>query len=151
MNTDKKENEMFEGKHSDITEKIIQAFFRVYNVLGYGFSEKVYQNSLAIELAKLGLQAEQQKQIEVYYDDYVVGEYFADMVINGCVIIELKAVRQLLGEHEAQLLNYLKATTIEVGLLLNFGPKAEFKRKVYDNARKGSLDWTRSEYANNKK
>jgi len=142
---------MFEGKHSDITEKIIQAFFRVYNVLGYGFSEKVYQNSLAIELAKLGLQAEQQKQIEVYYDDYVVGEYFADMVINGCVIIELKAVRQLLGEHEAQLLNYLKATTIEVGLLLNFGPKAEFKRKVYDNARKGSLDWTRSEYANNKK
>ena len=142
MNADKKKDEMFEGKHSDVTEKIIQAFFKVYNVLGYGFSEKVYQNSLAIELAKLGLQVEPQKQIEVYYDGYVVGEYFADMVINGCVIIELKAVRQLLDEHEAQLLNYLKATPIEVGLLLNFGPKAEFKRKVYDNARKGSLDWT---------
>jgi len=138
---------MFEGKHSDVTKKIIQAFFKVYNVLGYGFSEKVYQNSLAIELAKLGLQVEQQKQIEVYYDSHVVGEYFADMVINGCVIIELKAVRQLLDEHEAQLLNYLKATPIEVGLLLNFGPKAEFKRKVYDNARKGSLDWTHPQQA----
>ena len=138
---------MFEGKHSDVTEKIIQAFFKVYNVLGYGFSEKVYQNSLAIELAKLGLQVEQQKQIEVYYDGHVVGEYFADMVINGCVIIELKAVRQLLDEHEAQLLNYLKATPIEVGLVLNFGPKAEFKRKVYDNARKGSLDWTHPQQA----
>ncbi len=138
---------MFEGKHSDVTEKIIQAFFKVYNVLGYGFSEKVYQNSLAIELAKLGLQVEQQRQIEVYYDGHVVGEYFADMVINGCVIIELKAVRQLLDEHEAQLLNYLKATPIEVGLVLNFGPKAEFKRKVYDNARKGSLDWTHPQQA----
>ena len=128
-----------------MTDKILQAFFKVHSVLGYGFSEKVYQNSLAIELAKLGLQVEQQKQIEVHYDGYVVGEYFADMVINGCVIIELKAVRQLLDEHEAQLLNYLKATTIEVGLLLNFGPKAEFKRKVYDNARKGSLKWTSKE------
>jgi GxxExxY protein len=146
MNTEKQsKGSKFVGKHADVTDKILQAFFKVHSVLGYGFSEKVYQNALAIELARLGLQAEQQKQIEVHYDGYVVGEYFADMVINGCVIIELKAVRQLLDEHEAQLLNYLKATTIEVGLLLNFGPKAEFKRKVYDNARKGSLKWTSKE------
>jgi len=138
---------MFVGKHSDVTEKIIQAFFAVHNKLGYGFSEKVYQNSLTLELTKLGLQVEQQKQIVVYYEGQAVGEYFADLVVNGVVIVELKAIRQLLDEHEAQLLNYLKATTIEVGLLLNFGPKAEFKRKVYDNARKGSLIWTRPERA----
>jgi len=131
------------GKHTDLTEKIIQAFFTVYNTLGYGFSEKVYENSLALELEKLGLQAEPQKKIAVYYDGQVVGEYFADIVVNGVVIVELKATRQLLDEHEAQLLNYLKATFSEVGLLLNFGPKAEFKRKVYDNERKGSLAWTR--------
>lgn len=133
---------MFAGKYADLTEKIIKAFFNVYNKLGYGFSEKVYQRALMIEMAKLGLQVEPEKTITVYYDGQVVGEYFADLVVNGLVIVELKAVRRLLEEHEAQLLNYLKATTIEVGLLLNFGPKAEFKRKVYDNDRKGSLAWT---------
>jgi len=132
---------VFVGKHADLTEKIIGAFFTVYNSLGYGFSEKVYENALVLELRKLGLKVEQQKRITVYYDGQVVGEYLADIVVNGVVIIELKAVRQLLKEHEAQLLNYLKATMIEVGLLLNFGPKAEFKRKVYDNDRKGSLAW----------
>jgi len=132
---------MFAGKYADLTEKIIGAFFKVYNKLGYGFSEKVYENALALELRKLGLRVEQQKPIVVYYDDQVVGEYFADIVVNGIVIIELKAVRKFLEAHEAQLLNYLKATTVEVGLLLNFGPKAEFKRKVYDNDRKGSLAW----------
>ena len=133
---------MFEGKHTDVTGKVIQAFFTVYNGLGYGFSEKVYENSLVLELTKLGLQVEPQKRIAVYYDGEVVGEYFADIVVEDVVIVELKAARQLLRDHEAQLLNYLKATTIEVGLLLNFGPKAEFKRKVYDNERKGSLAWT---------
>lgn len=130
-----------EGKHADVTEKVIQAFFKVYNILGYGFSEKVYENALVLELTRLGLEVEQQKPITVYYDAQVMGEYFADVVVNGVVILELKAVRMLLDEHAAQLLNYLKATTIEVGLLLNFGPKAEFKRKVYDNERKGSLAW----------
>ncbi len=134
---------MFEGKHSTVTEKIIGAFFKVYNTLGYGFAEKVYENSLVIELQKLGLQVEQQKGINVYYGDRIVGEYFADIVVNGSVIVELKAVRNLLEEHEAQLLNYLKATTIEVGLLLNFGPKAEHRRKVYDNAIKGTLSWAK--------
>jgi len=133
---------VFVGKYADVTEKIIGAFFAVYNRLGYGFSEKVYENALALELQKAGLKVEQQKRITVYYDGQVVGEYAADIVANEVVIIELKAVRQLLKEHEAQLLNYLKATVIEVGLLLNFGPKAEFKRKIYDNERKGSLTWT---------
>jgi GxxExxY protein len=133
---------MFEGKHSEVTEKVIGAFFKVYNTLGYGFAEKVYENSLVIELKKSGLQVEQQKSITVYYEENNVGEYFADILVNGVVILELKAVRHLLDEHEAQLLNYLKATTVEVGLLVNFGPKAEHRRKVYDNELKGALTWT---------
>ena len=95
-------------------------------------------------MRKIGLQAEQQKSITVYYENQVVGEYFADMLINGVVILELKTARQLAEEHQAQLLNYLKATPVEVGLLLNFGPKAEYKRKVFDNEIKGSLVWTQS-------
>ena len=131
----------FEGKHAELTEKVIGAFFKVYNTLGYGFAEKVYENALAIELRKLGLKVEQQKSITVYYEGSIVGEYVADVIATEVVMLELKAVRQLTDEHEAQLLNYLKATPIEVGLLLNFGPKAEYKRKVFDNARKGSLNW----------
>ncbi len=131
----------FEGKHAESTEKIIGVFFKVYNTLGYGFAEKVYENALAIELCNLGLKVEQQKSITVYYEGSIVGEYIADVIVNDAVMLELKAVRQMLEDHEAQLLNYLKATPIEVGLLLNFGPKAEFKRKVFDNMRKGSLDW----------
>ncbi len=133
---------MFEGKHSEVTEKVLGAFFKVYKTLGYGFAEKVYENSLAIELRKAGLQVEHQKNITVCYEECNVGEYFAEILVNGVVILELKAVRQLLNEHEAQLLNYLKATIIEVGLLLNFRPKAEHRRRVYDNELKGALTWT---------
>ena len=115
---------------------------KVLNKLGYGFAEKVYENSLAIELRKMGLKTTQQQSITVYYDGAVVGEYFADMVVNDAVMLELKAARQLADDHEAQLLNYLKATTIEVGLLLNFGPKPEVRRKLYENSYKGSLVWT---------
>ncbi len=136
---------MFAGKHNNLTEKIIGAFFTVYNALGYGFLEKVYENALALELRKQGFQVEQQKPITVYYDNRPVGQYFADIIVNDVVILELKAVHQLLKEHEAQLLNYLKATAFEVGLLLNFGPKATFKRKVYGNDRKGSLAWIQKE------
>jgi GxxExxY protein len=132
---------VFTGKHAALTDRIIGAFYAVYNRLGYGFTEKVYENALALELRKLGLQVEQQKPIKVYYDGQVVGEYFADIVVNGAVILELKAVRRFLKEHEAQLLNYLKATTVEVGMLLNFGPESDVRRKVYDNDRKGSLIW----------
>jgi GxxExxY protein len=128
-------------KHTDITEVIIKAFYQVYNVLGHGFLEKVYRNALAIELRKLGLEVVSEARIVIYYDGAVVGEYFADLLVAGVVIVELKAVRRLLEEHEAQLLNYLKATPYEVGLLLNFGPKPEIKRKAFDNSRKGSMRW----------
>ena len=132
----------FEGKHSDITDKIIKAFYNVYNQLGYGFAEKVYRNSMMIEGQAHGLVIESEKAIQVRFNGIVVGEYVADLLVNSLVIVELKCIAKLLPEHEAQLLNYLKATPIEVGLLLNFGPKAEFKRKTNDNFRKGNLSWT---------
>ena len=131
----------FEGKHSDVTGKILEAFFTVYRTLGYGFSEKVYENALAIEMSRLGLKFQQQLPITVFYLSNVVGEFVADFLVEDKVMLELKAVQELAQEHEAQLLNYLKATTIEVGLLLNFGPKAQHIRKVFDNERKGLIVW----------
>ena len=132
-------------KHEQLTERIIKAFYAVYHALGYGFLEKVYENSLAVELRKMKLEVVQQAEIKVYYAGVVVGDYYADLLVTDAVIVEVKAVRALLAEHEAQLLNYLKATPYEVGLLLNFGPKPEIKRKVYDNERKGGLGWRRGE------
>jgi len=119
--------------HSSITDKIIKAFYNVYNMLGYGFLEKVYENSMIIELRKMGCKVKQQHNVKVYYDNKQVGDYYADLIVDESVIIELKAAKNLCPEHEAQLINYLKATEIEVGLLLNFGKKAEFKRKIYTN------------------
>lgn len=116
--------------YSDITEKIIKAFYNVYNKLGYGFLEKVYENAMLIELQRMNLKCERQKQIKVNYDEYEIGEYYADITVNDCVIIELKASETLSPEHEAQLVNYLKATDIEVGLLLNFGREPKTKRRV---------------------
>ena len=124
--------------HEDITGKIIQCFYKVNNTLGYGFLEKVYENALKIELIKMGLKVEQQKNIRVHYDGTEVGNYFADLIVNDVVIIELKAAESLCEEHEIQLINYLKATKIEVGLLLNFGKKAEFRRKIFTNDRKNN-------------
>ena len=132
---------MADGKHADITKRVIGAFYRVYNVLGYGFLEWVYANALAFEMARSGLHVAQEVPLTVYYGQRVVGEYLADLVVEGAVLVELKAVRQLCQDHEAQLLNYLKATEIEVGLLLNFGPRPEVLRRVYDNGRKGALTW----------
>jgi GxxExxY protein len=123
-------------KHSEITEKILAAFYKVYNTLGYGFLEKVYENALAIELRGMGLRVVQQEPITVYYDGQVVGEYFADLTVEGRVLVEIKAARDLVAENEAQLLNYLKATPYEVGLLLNFGPKPQHIRRAFDNTRK---------------
>jgi len=120
-------------KHSDITDKIIKCFYKVYNTLGYGFLEKVYENAMFLELRNLGLFVERQKQIKVYYESEKVGEYFADLIVSKAVIVELKAVESLCEEHEYQLINYLKATEIEVGLLLNFGKNPELKRKVFSN------------------
>ncbi len=123
-------------RHDDITDKIIEAFFRVYNALGYGFLEKVCENALMVELKRLGLSAVAQFPIRVKYANELVGEYFADILVADLVIIEIKATETISPDHEAQLLNYLKATSTEVGLILNFGPKAEFKRKIFDNFRK---------------
>jgi GxxExxY protein len=103
--------------------------------LGYGFLEKVYHNALLIEMPKLGLLAESEKQIEVEYDGRSVGEYFADILVENKVILEIKAVKQVGPEHEAQLVNYLKATNIDVGLLLNFGPSLQVRRKIFETLR----------------
>ena len=119
--------------HEQLTSKIIKAFFNVYNKLGYGFLEKVYENAMIIELNKFGLDVLNQKNIKVYYDNKIVGDYYADLIVNQKVIIELKAAESLCSNHEAQLINYLRATEIEIGLLMNFGKKAEFKRKIFTN------------------
>jgi len=117
--------------HSELTSLIIKAFYTVYNRLGFGFLEKVYQNALLIELRKYGLECVANRPVDVFYDDCKVGLYYADIIVNSCVIIENKAAENLCEEHEAQLVNYLKVTEIEVGMLLNFGKKPAFKRKVF--------------------
>ncbi|WP_455588451.1 GxxExxY protein [Bacteroides rodentium] len=119
--------------YEELTHDILEAFFEVHKVLGFGFLEQVYQNALYKELSHRGMSVECQKEIKVYYKGECVGRYVADMVINNSVILELKAVQTLRLEHEWQLINYLKATGLEVGLLLNFGHSAEFKRKVFTN------------------
>jgi len=124
---------MAELKHSEITGAILRSFFTVYNTLGYGFLEKVYENALVVELKSSGLFVEQQRGITVYYREMPVGDYFADLVVNDSVIVELKSVEMLSLAHEAQLINYLRSTKYEVGLLLNFGKTAEYKRKIFDN------------------
>ena len=122
-------------KHSGLSEQIIKAFYKVYNTLGYGFLEKVYENALFLELKKEGLFVEKQKPIQVFYEDQEIGLYYADLVVAESIIVELKAAETLCEEHELQLINYLKATEIEVGLLLNFGKKPELKRKVFSNVK----------------
>jgi GxxExxY protein len=118
--------------YKELTDEIIKTFYDVYNELGYGFLEKVYQNSLYLELKNRGFKVEAQKQIKVYYKHKEVGEYYADLI----VILELKAAEAIVREFEFQTINYLRGTNIEVGLLLNFGPKPEFRRKVFENSRK---------------
>ncbi len=120
-------------KYSNITEKIIHAYYKVYNHLGFGFLEKVYEKAMVIELLKEKLVVKPQQSIKVFYEENEIGFYLADIVVNDCVIIEIKAAESLCEEHEAQLLNYLKASEIEVGLLLNFGKKAEVKRKIFSS------------------
>ena len=125
--------------HKELSDLIINAFYTVYNALGYGFLEKVYQNALFTELNNKALYCEKQKPIQVYYDQKIVGEYFADIIVEDSIILELKAAESLMDEHEVQLVNYLKATEIEVGLLLNFGKKPSFKRKIFTNNFKTNL------------
>lgn len=121
---------MLEG---NLTGEIIESFFNVYNRLGFGFLEKVYENSLIIELKKVGLHGRRQVPIKVNYDEQRVGNYFADIIVENLIIIEIKAGEHLCKEHEAQLLNYLRATDIEHGILINFGQKPEFRKKVWTN------------------
>jgi GxxExxY protein len=123
-------------KHSDITEQILAAFYAVYSTLGYGFLEKVYVNALKIELERRELKVAKEFEIKIHYANQIIGEYYADLIVAESVIVEIKAAKLLAQEHEAQLLNYLKATPYEVGLLLNFGPKPEQKRRSFDNDRK---------------
>ena len=131
MNTD-----YHDAKNKNLTEKIIKIFYKAYNNLGYGFLEKVYENAMMIGFKRIGIPVVSQSAIKVVYESEVIGEYFADILVDNKVIVEIKAAKSLAVENEAQLLNYLKATDIEVGLLLNFGPKPDFKRKVFDNIRK---------------
>jgi GxxExxY protein len=125
--------------HEALTDEIIKAYYNVYNILGFGFLEKVYQNAMFLELRHKGFYVEVQKQIKVQFKGVFVGEYYADFIINEKVIIELKAAECLVKENEAQLINYLRGTNIEVGLLFNFGKKPEFKRKVFTNNIKSTL------------
>ena len=124
----------------ELSHGIISAFYFVYNKLGHGFLEKVYENALMVEFRKRGIYVEQQKRVDVWYDGIRIGEYYADIVVNHTIVLELKAASGIAPEHEAQLLNYLRATDIELGFLLNFGPKAEFIRRIFSNERKISRE-----------
>jgi GxxExxY protein len=123
-------------KHKELTDGILKTFYEVYNELRYGFLEKVYQNSMYIELKNKGYKVEAQSKIKVYYKGTEVGEYYADLIVENLVILELKAVDYIVKYFENQILNYLRSTDCEVGLLLNFGKKPEFRRKIFENNRK---------------
>lgn len=122
--------------HKELTKSILKIFYDVYNELGYGFLERVYQNALFYELKESGFKVEAQKKIKVFYKEIEVGDYIADIIVNDLIILELKAQECLVEANEFQLINYLKSTECEVGLLLNFGKKPEFIRKVYQNYKK---------------
>src|ERR1035437_1761586 len=122
--------------HQDKTEKIIQAYYKVFNTLGFGFLEKVYHNAMLIELRRIGFECKSQYPIRVFYESLIVGDYFADIIVDDCIIIENKATEVLIEDHALQIINYLKATNIEVGLLLNFGKRPGFKRLIFTNDRK---------------
>ena len=117
-------------KHKDFTAKIIECAYKVHNTLGFGFLEAIYQNALLIELIRSGLKSEKEKKIQVHYDNQLVGDYMADIIVEDKVILELKSVKDLHPAHSAQLINYLKATGREIGLLINFGQSVEIKRKI---------------------
>ena len=119
--------------HQELTKSIIGIYYNVYNELGYGFLEKVYHRAMIVELNKNGYEVEHEKKIEVFYKNEVVGTYSPDLIINKSVILELKCVEYLIEAHENQLINYLKATECEVGLVLNFGKDPQFKRKIFTN------------------
>ena len=124
-------------KHDDVTQRIIAVFFDVYNELGYGFLESVYKEAMAIALQTAGLQVEKEIALEARFRGEVVGVFKADLLVNGCVMVELKALKALGSAQEAQTLNYLRAGVLEVALLLNFGPQPQIRRLAFSNDRKG--------------
>jgi len=130
------DREGFRGLHSEVTEKIIGVFFEVYNELGGGFLESVYQQALRIALVQAGLSVAVEVPVPVYFRGEVVGNFRADLMVNDCVLLELKAVSGFDPAHDGQLLHYLRATSLEVGLLLNFGPRAQFRRFILENEKK---------------
>jgi len=134
---------IFQGKHPELSDKIIKIFYEVHNELGYGFSEKIYLKAFKIALQAIGLKVDDRVPINVYFRGQLISELYADLIVSDLIMLELKSVSQIIDEHEAQLLNYLKSTKIEVGYVTNFGKSATFKRKVFDNDRKGSLNWTK--------
>lgn len=123
-------------KYAEITQQIIAAYYEVYNELGFGFLESVYEEAMALVLKSKGLDVQRQVALPVWFRGVKIGTYQADLVVNGCVLVELKACRTLEPAHEAQLLHCLRSTEIEVGLLLNFGPKPQVRRLIFDNPRK---------------
>jgi GxxExxY protein len=123
-------------KHSELTERVLGVFYDVYNELGHGFLESVYEEAMAIALTQAGLAVQRQLPLKVTFRGAVVGDFRPDLLVAKTVLLELKAGRVLDPLHEAQLLNYLRATEIEIGLLLNFGPQPQFKRLVFTNSRK---------------
>lgn len=122
--------------HEQLTDQILKCFFKVHNNLGTGFLEKVYENALMIELRDSGLECDNQQRIKVYYNEKIVGDYYADIIVENKVILEIKIAEEIIPAHEAQLINYLKATKVEVGFVLNFGSKPSFSRKVLTNDKK---------------
>jgi len=118
--------------YEELSSKIIQSIYRVYDKLGYGFLESVYENALLIELKRLGVEVENQKELKVYYDNEIVGIFRSDIIVEDKIIIELKSVVSLTKIHEVQLVNYLKSTKLKVGILVNFGEKLEIKRKYFE-------------------
>lgn len=131
--TDKMDQKML---HHALTDKIIGVFYDVYNELGHGFLESIYETAMVIALREKGLVVERQVEVPVWFRGNKIGTFFADLYVDGVVIVELKAVRSIDPSHEAQLLHYLRSTEIELGLLLNFGVRPEIKRKIFDNPRK---------------
>ena len=124
-------------RHSELTEKIIGVFYEVYNDLGWGFVEAVYENALTLALAEAGLTVRRQVPIAVWYRGQQIGEFRADLVVNELVLLELKAAKSIDPSFEKQTLNYLRATNVEVALILNFGPAPQFRRLLFDNEQKG--------------
>src|SRR5271163_1615645 len=136
MNTDNTDQVQVRGKHDDLTQRVIGIFYDVYNVLGYGFLESVYREAMRLALTQAGLRVETEVPVPVSFRGVVVGIFRADLIVEDCLLLELKAVEQIVRQHESQTMHYLRATPIEVALLMNFGPSPRFQRFVMDNSLK---------------